>query len=241
MRTIPGEAFRMQTKRTFSLGQIGLAAFCATLLISGTVWAQNAGNVSDAFQTARKAVNPEIQTKVVSIYGIGTPEAIQKWYIIFYDSSVPSHGRAVLVENNQITKTYAANGGTTYSASLTFDPSRITSEGPVLSAAQGYAAKHNIPYDSVHALLKQASVDKPFRWRIELVQAGQSRGFVYVNALDGTVASFASSSTGTGETSSRSSSSDSGFKGFSHDVQKTFLGVGGDLEEFFTGERTVDR
>jgi len=220
---------------------MGLAAFCAALMISGTAWAQNAGNVSEAFQTARQAMNPEIQTKVVSVYGVGTPEAIQKWYIIFYDPSVASHGRAVLVENNQIVKTYPANGGTVYSANLTFDPSRITSEGPVLSAAQGYAAKHHIPYDSVHALLKQTSVDKPFRWRVELVQNGQSRGYVYVNALDDAVAFYSPTSTGATGSSSRSSSSDDGAKGFSHDVQKTFLGIGGDLEEFFTGERTVDR
>ena len=240
MWAIPGEAFIMKAKFSFSFGRWGLATFCAALLISETAWAQNAGTVSEAFQTARQSMNPEIQTKVVSLYGVGTPAAIQKWYIIFYDSSVPSHGRAVLVENNQIVKTYPANGGTTYSANLTFDPSRITSEGPVLSAAQGYAAKHNIAYDSVHALLKQVSVDKPFRWRVELVQSGQSRGFVYVNALDDTVASYSPSSAGTGDSHARSSSDDSA-KGFSHDVQKTFLGIGGDLEEFFTGERTVDR
>jgi hypothetical protein len=240
MWAIPGETFGMQTKFSFSSGRRGLAAFCAALLISGTTWAQNAGTVTEAFQTARQAMNPEIQTKVVSLYGVGTSAAIQKWYIIFYDSSVPTHGRAVLVENNQIVKTYAANGGTTYSANLTFDPSRITSEGPVLSAAQAYAAKHNIAYDSVHALLKQTSVDKPFRWRVELIQSGQSRGFVYVNALDDSVASYSPSSTGTGSVSSKSSSDDSA-KGFSRNVQKTFLGIGGDLEEFFTGERTVDR
>src|SRR5476649_84398 len=143
-----------------------ILAVLGAALISGTAWAQNSGTVNDAFQTARQAVKPEVQNKVVSLYGIGTPGAIQKWYIIFYDPSVPSHGRAVLVENNQITKTYPANGGTTYSADLTFDPSRITSEGPALSAAQGYAAKHNIAYDSVTVLLKQISVNKPFRWRV---------------------------------------------------------------------------
>jgi hypothetical protein len=232
----------MQMKHFFSLCRIGLAAFCASaaLLISGTAWAQNSGNVAQAFQTARQTLSPEIQTKVVSLYGFGTPAAIQKWYIIFYDPSVPSHGRAVLVENNQIVKTYAANGGTVYAANLTFDPSRITSEGPALSAAQGYAAKHNIAYDSVHALLKQTSVDKPFRWRVELIQGGKSRGYVYVNALDDAVASYAPPSAGK-ENSTAKSSSDDGDKGFSHDVQKTFLGIGGDLEEFFTGERTVDR
>ena len=241
MRPIPSETFGMQTKHFLSSNLIRLAVFGAVLLVTGAAWAQNAGSVNTAFQTARQAVNPELQTKVVSVYGVGTPAAIQKWYIIFYDASVASHGRAVLVENNQIVKTYPANGGATYSANLTFDPSRITSEGPVLSAAQGYAAQHHIPYDSVHALLKQNSVDKPFRWRVELIQSGQSRGYVYVNALDGAVASYSPSSTEEGSSHAKTASNDDSAKGFGHEVKKTFLGIGGDLEEFFTGERTVDR
>ena len=211
----------------------------------GSVFAQSSGNVNGAFQVARQAVNPNLQTKVVSVYGVGTPAAIQKWYIIFYDGSVASHGRAVLVENNQITKTYEARGGTTYSAKLTFDPSRISSEGPALSAAQGYAAKRNLSYDTVHALLRQTAADKPFRWRVELLNGGKSRGYVYVNALDDTVASYEPASTvkssGSSSSSSSSSSSDASAEGFAHDVKHTFLGIGGDLEEFFTGDRTVDK
>ena len=215
-----------------------ILAALGAVLISGTAWAQNSGTVNDAFQTARQAVKPEMQTKVVSLYGTGTPSAIEKWYIIFYDPTVATHGRAVLVENHQITKTYPANGGMTYSAALTFDPSRITSEGPALSAAQGYAAKHDIAYDSVHALLKQTSADKPFRWRVELLNSGKSKGYVYVNALDDTVASYEQPSS---QKRSSSRSSDGSAEGFAHDVKHTFLGIGGDLEEFFTGERTVDR
>jgi len=216
-----------------------LFALFGSLLLSGLAWAQSSGSVNTAFQTARQALKPEIQTKVVSVYGIGTPTAIQKWYIIFYDPSVPSHGRAVLVENNQITKTYPANGGTTYSSTLTFDPSRITSEGPALSAAQGYAAKHNIAYDSVTVLLKQTSVNKPFRWKVGLVEGGKKEGYVMVNALDDTVADFAPPAA-SGSTKS-SSSSDNNDKGFGTDVKNTFLGIGGDLQQFFTGERTVDK
>ena len=212
-------------------------AILGAVLISGTAWAQNSGTVNDAFQTARTAVKPEMQTKVVSVYGTGTASSIEKWYIIFYDPTVATHGRAVLVENNKITKTYPANGGTTYSSKLTFDPSRITSEGPALSAAQGYAAKHNIAYDSVHALLKQTSADKPFRWRVELLDSGKSKGYVYVNALDDTVASYSGPSSG----KKSSHSSDSSAEGFGDDVKSTFLGIGGDLEEFFTGDRTVDK
>jgi hypothetical protein len=217
-----------------------ILAVLGAVLISGTAWAQSTGTVNEAFQTARQAVQPDVQNKVVSLYGIGAPASIQKWYIIFYDPSVPSKGRAVLVENNQITKTYPANGGTTYSEALSFDPSRITSEGPALSAAQNYAAKHAIAYDSVHALLKQSGANKPFRWRIELLNGAKSKGYVYVNAIDDTVASY-SSPKSSGSGSSSSNSDDKTAAGLANDVKHTFLGIGGDLEEFFTGERTVDK
>ena len=232
MRTLSGTTYSMKTKSFLCLIVTALAA----VLILGMARAQNSSTVSDAFQTARQAVSPAVQTQVVSVYGIGTPSAIQKWYIIFYDPTVASHGRAVLVENNQITKTYAANGGTTYSAALTFDPSRITSEGPALSAAAAYATKHEITYDSVRVLLKQTSANKPFRWRVELLDVGQSKGYVYVNALDDTVAAYSSPSS-----DAKSSSDDKTAAGFANDVKHTFLGIGGDLEEFFTGERTVDK
>lgn len=224
--------------RYFLLRGLGVLG---ALLVSSTAWAQTSGTINQAFQTARTAVAPEMQTKVVSVYGLGTPDAIQKWYIIFYDPTVPSHGRAVLVENNQITKSYPANGGAVYSASLTFDPSRITSEGPALSAAQGYAAQHHITYDSVNALLKQNSVNKPFRWKVGLISHQQTQGYVMVNALDDTVADYVPASTGSKSGSSSSSSADATAEGLAHDVKKTFLGIGGDLEEFFTGERTVDK
>jgi hypothetical protein len=191
-------------------------------------------SVSDAFETARQAVKPELQTKVVSVYGTGSATAIDKWYIIFFDPAVASHGRAVLVEKGKVTKTYAANGGVTYSKDLAFDPSRITSEGPALAAAQAYAAKHKITYDAVHALLKQTALNKPFRWRVELLHNGHSRGFVYVNALDDEVAAYE-------KPSAHPSSSSSNADDFGDDVKNTFLGIGGDLQEFFTGERTVDK
>jgi hypothetical protein len=218
-----------------------LSAALSLMLMAGVASAQtstapaaNPGTVGSAFEVARAAVKPELQTKVVSVYGTGTTSAIDKWYIIFYDPAVASHGRAVLVENGKIAKTYVANGGVTYSKDLTFDPSRISSEAPALDAAKGYAVKHKLSYDSVHALLKETALNKPFRWRVELLHDGHSRGFVYVNALDDSVASYQSPST-----QKKSSSSDSG--GFGDDVKNTFLGIGGDLQEFFTGERTVDK
>jgi hypothetical protein len=208
-------------------------------LVAGRAPAQsNGGTVNDAFQTARSAVKPELQTQVVSVYGTGSPTAIDKWYIIFYDPAVATHGRAVQVFNGKIVKTYAAHAGVTYAKDLTFDPSHITSEGPALGAAQAYAAKRHIRYDAVHALLKQTAANKPFRWKVELYRDGVHRGDIYVNALDDTVASY--SKPAPVRTTTTQASDDTG-TGFAHDVQSTFLDIGGELEEFFTGERTVDK
>ncbi len=223
-----------------------------TLLVLASAAAARAeSSVNQAFQVARGAVNPAVQDRVVSIYGTGAPDSIQKWYIIFYDPSIPSHGRAVLVANNQIVKTYAANGGVVYRNDLAFDPARMTPEGPALAAAQQYAARHQIAYDSVRALLKQSATNRPFRWRIELMSASQSRGFVYINALDSSVAAYAPPGTGSEVTTSTTSTSttttehhgnvESDANDFGTDVKRTFLGIGGDLQEFFTGERTVDK
>jgi hypothetical protein len=215
----------------------------AAVLLSSVAWAQDTSSVNQAFQVARQSVPVPMQTKVVSVYGLGSPDAIQKWYIIFYDPSVASHGHAVLVQNGQIVKSYAAEGGTTYSARLTFDPSWISSEQPALNAAQNYASRHNIAYNNVRALLKQTSLEKPFRWRIELMDSAKSEGFVLVNAVDDSVAGYVPHDQETHHSSG--SSSTGGVAGdaehFGNDVKHTFLGIGGDLQEFFTGERTVDR
>jgi hypothetical protein len=225
---IPGTIRAMRRSLLFAATLAGLGA----MPLMGATPAP--GTVGDAFQIARQAVKPELQAKVVSVYGTGTAAAIDKWYIIFFDPAVPSHGRAVLVENGKVTKTYAANGGVTYSKDLTFDPSHISSERPALTAARTYAAKRQISYDAVHALLKETALNKPFRWRVELLHEGHSRGFVYVNALDDEVAAYE-------KPSAQASTSSSNAEGFGDEVKSTFLGIGGDLEQFFTGDRTVDK
>jgi hypothetical protein len=211
----------------------------AAVFLAGSLVAVTAddSSVNSAFQTAKSAVGPASQNKVVSLYGVGTPDAIHTWYIIFYDPTVSSHGRAVIVKNGAVTKTYDANGGMTYSGKLAFDPSRITSEQPVLNAAQNYALKHNIAYDGVRALLHETRANRPFRWRIQLMDAGTSQGYVYINALDDTVAYYQAPHRGGSGTGSVSQDAED----FGNDVQKTFLGIGGDLQQFFTGERTVDQ
>jgi len=225
-----------------------LIFFCFATLASVPGQAQTAtpatttvSTANDAFNIAKGGVDSSLRDRIVSLYGVGTPAAIQTWWVIFYDPSVPSHGRVVKVDNGQITRTYEAKGGVVYSDALTFASSQLTGEGPALAAAQNYAAQNTLAYDNVRALLRVTAQNQAFRWRVQLLDSSASKGFVFVNASDGTFASYSppgsipsKGGTGTGGVASD-------VRRAGNDVKDTFLGIGGDLQEFFTGERTVDQ
>ena len=101
---LSGIACRENRAKMTAMKRKALAAWAvlmvAGLLLPGWAPAQSTGTVADAFQIARTVVAPDLQTKVVSVYGVGEPIAIQKWYIIFYDPTLPSHGRAVCQSND---------------------------------------------------------------------------------------------------------------------------------------------
>jgi hypothetical protein len=148
----------------------------------------------------------------------------------------------VRVENGQVVRTYEAKGGVVYDRELTFPRAWVTSESAALSVADDYAAKHDITYDSERALLRITSPGQSLRWRVEMMSGDVNKGFVFVHASSGTFATYAppgsvptSTHSGTGEGLVGDA------KKFGNDVKKTFLGIGGDLQEFFTGERTVDQ
>ena len=200
-----------------------------------------ASSAGQAVDIAKDGVDPGVRDRVVSIYGVGTPAAITKWWVIFYDPSVASHGRAVKVENGQITKAYEANGGVVYMRSLTFPRSSVTGEGAALGNAQQYATQHAIAYDGVRALLRTTSEGGSLRWRVELMKGADNKGFVFTRASNGTFAMYAPPGTQPTGTSADTGGLVGDAKKLGNDVKSTFLGIGGDLQEFFTGDRTVDQ
>ena len=196
---------------------------------------------NDAVKIAKEGVDQSVRDRIVSVYGVGSPAAIQTWWIIFCDPSVPSHGRAVKVDNGQITRSYEAKGGVVYPDALTFARSQVTDAGPALAAAQTYAAQNALAYDNVRALLRITTTGQDFRWRVQLLDGSTNKGFVFVNASDGTFAMYSPP----GMVAAKGGTGTGGVAGDAHraanDVKNTFLGIGGDLQEFFTGERTVDQ
>ena len=200
-----------------------------------------ASSAAQAVATAQDGIDESVRGRIVSVYGVGTPAAIARWWVIFYDPSVASHGRAVKVENGEITKTYEANGGVVYDRDLTFLATRVSGEGAAVANAQNYAAQHAIAYDGVRALLRRNTPDGPLRWRVELMSGADNRGFVFSDASSGTFAMYSPPGSVPTGTSGSTGGLVGDAKKFGNDVKHTFLGIGGDLQEFFTGERTVDQ
>ena len=198
-------------------------------------------SAGQAVDVAKDGVDPRLQDRIVSVYGVGTPAAITKWWVIFYDPSVPSHGRAVKVENGAITRTYEAKGGVVYLKELTFPRSRVSGEGKALADSQIYAAQHAIAYDGVRALLRLTTSRQTLEWRVELMDAGVNKGFVFSDASDGAFAMYSPPSAEPSATGESTGGLVGDAKHLGNDVKRTFLGIGGDLQEFFTGERTVDQ
>jgi hypothetical protein len=214
----------------------------ATTTTTTTTTAPTTTSASGAVGVARDAVDQSVRDHLVSVYGVGTAAGIQTWWVIFYDPAVASHGRAVKIESGAVTKTYDAQvPGITYNKDLTFSNAKVSDEGPALSAAQNYAAKNSLAYDNVRVLLRKTNPKEGMRWRVQLLDGPTSKGFVFVNSSDGTFALYSPP----GTVPSRETSSTGGVVGdakrIGNDVKNTFLNVGGDLQQFFTGERTVDQ
>jgi len=198
-------------------------------------------SATDAVTIAKDGVDPSLRDRIVSVYGTGTPAAIDTWWVIFYDPAVPSHGRAVKVANGQVVRSYEAKGGVIYSDTLTFPGTQVVGAEPALKEAQDYAAQHALAYDHVRVLLRSTTANPAFRWRVQLLDGQTSRGFVFVNAADGTFAMYSPPGSVPSKETSGTGSVAGDAQRAGNDVKNTFLGIGGDLQEFFTGERTVDR
>jgi hypothetical protein len=218
---------------------------CAALLLlpSVSVLAAPASGMSaqQAIGVAASGVDPSLSSRVVSVYGVGSPAGIDTWWVIYYDPSVDSHGRAVKVANGQVVRAYPAQGGVVYADSRTFAPGDVRGIGKALSTAEDYAARHSIGYNQVRALLRVTSPGDPIRWRIQLMSDDRNKGFVFVDAATGTFASYMHSSSHHVSSSTGGDSVEAHAEAAGNDIKDTFLGVGGDLQQFFTGERTVDR
>jgi len=199
------------------------------LLGASHVW--GAGLEHDAYLKARSLIDEKYQSHVLSLYGKGPAGDVLTWRVLFYDPTSPSKARLVVLNQGKVDRFDSAESSQPYDDRWSFDPLAVTTQlRTAMDAAQQYAKDHQLSYDENNVLLKRSEAGAAPVWRVELRQSGNAIGFVYTSST-GTFARYQAAE----------KSSGSGARGFANDVEGTFRGIGGDLEEFFTGKRTVDK
>jgi hypothetical protein len=182
---------------------------------------------------ARTAVAEPYRDQVFWIKASGTPEKLTTWTYYFYDPTAPGKARLVRIVDGRVDRVQPAEFKITPQETLVFDPKAArVSEAAALAAIRAHAAKAQITCDQVRLQLRRPSAGTPPAWRAELYQGDRFAGTVYLSETDATVVRY---------DPSKPASAQTGAEKFAKDVETTFKGIGGDLEEFFTGERTVDK
>lgn len=221
----------MKTSRSSSL-LLPLSQLLTALFLFLCISCTQADNSN--YKTAQSAIDPKYQDQVFWIKAAGTPDQLNDWTYYFYDPNAPSRARLVRVLNGRIDRVQAADFKSPASDTLVFNPSlNKVSADQALRKARVYATDKQITYNNVKMQLRRPSSGAAPVWNIELYQDSRFAGTVRLNDSDGTVVNYQP----TRPVSSASGTANS----FAHDVESTFRGVGADLEEFFTGERTVDK
>jgi hypothetical protein len=197
------------------------AVFCLSMALQA----------ADPYAVAQSAIDAKYRDQVFWIKGTGTPDGFTATTYYFYDPAAAGKAKMVRVVDGKIDKAGPAEFKIAPKESLVFDPKSAPDGGAALAAARKHAENAKITYDNVKAELRRSASGEPPAWRVSLYQGGRFAGTVYLKP-DNTVLKYEAS-----PPASTAAGADKFFK----DVEGTFKGIGGDLEEFFTGERTVDR
>ena len=210
-----------------------MIALTGTLLSALFVaWSFKTSPERAAYDTAKTVIDKKYQTRVLSMYGRGSPKEVDTWYVNFFDPNSGCKSKVVVLTGGKINRVYASESRKQCDDNMSFDPTlNKASLEKAFESAKNYADKNQIVYDATRVSLYRPEVGKAPAWGVELRKAGVSRGVVHTKMEDGSFANYEAPRV----------SQKSGAEAFAKDVENTFKGIGADLEEFFTGERTVDR
>ena len=185
----------------------------------------------DSFKLAQSVMDPAYQNKLVWIKVSGPVEKVNDRIYYFFDPSTPNNIKVVGILNGRINKVQPGEFKGKASESYIFNPElNKVNESIALQKVADYAKKNQIDYDRVAMELRRFSTNISPTWKAVIYRGSKKVALLGLNDIDGEVVS-----------TENPKESSSGAKGFFQDVEKTFKGIGGDLEEFFTNERTVDQ
>mgnify|MGYP007124307934 CR=1 FL=1 len=177
----------------------------------------------------------------------------QLWHVQFRDPKYKSDRRLIAYSDGNVIGDEAKTHDSFRDVSLiALEASEMTeSAGNLRSRAHAAAKAAGIEPKTFRYLLYHPEGKTAARWYLHAYDSGSNLvGRIALNAKTSEVlattwgAEAIKTAQATPKKSvkrSRKSDRDTGFEEFGRDVERTFKGIGGDLEEFFTGRRTVDR
>ncbi|MEI6351995.1 MAG: hypothetical protein WCP06_12925 [Verrucomicrobiota bacterium] len=189
--------------------------------------------------------NPALLNRVLEVKGRSGDPQPELWTILLDDQLARGGVREIEVSNGRIVsertpvKTYS---GSAAGIAMNFQKLNLDSEG-AFAIAETEAKNASLGFDSVDYNLHCEDAASAPTWVIQLLDSQQrSVGSVTIAADTGTVlAKDLGDARQDGDRASETGEKAGGFSKFQHDVKRSFLHVGGDLEKFFTGRRTIDR
>lgn len=205
--------------------------FLAVITLCLVGWAWGSSSDQDAYTLAKNSVDERYRARVLSMLGKGTEKEFTLWRINFFDPESKTLGKVMDIRNGKIDGFTAASSKMEHAEDMAFDPAKVkVNFNTAMATAKKYADENQVNYDGVNALLRRQDVGTAPTWRIELLKSKRPLGVVYTTADNGSFAGFRPHTKADEDSSS-----------FGKDIEKTFKGIGADLEEFFTGDRTVDK
>lgn len=219
-----------------------LALLFALILPFAAVGKESAYQALRVVSTER---SPELLKNVIEVKGRNGSPQPTVWTVLINDPLARGGVREIEVSKGHIisertpVKTYS---GQADGNSLDFQKLNLDSEG-VFFVIEGEARVAKVQFYTVDYLLRSGEAGSAPVWVVQLLDDQQhSVGSVTVAADTGLVIT----KTLGGKTSAKGSwAAGGGLKGrlvrFGDTMGRTFRKVGGDVEEFFTGDRTVDQ
>jgi len=216
--------------------------FCAFLIVLGIGILRAEEKPPSAFETlkaAKKLLGEKVGDNVLQMKCENAMLRPRLWWIRYYDDSLFLKVRSVQMVGPEMTKNIAPgnlfDGGDSNYIMLK-EQLKVDSE-KCISFVEKAAKQSEIPLHSLNIRLEKphGGETSPIWHFVWFDEAGRKLGSIDISAVTGKITAVENLKLKTKNIENVST------KSFPKNVEDTFLGIGADLEEFFTGKRTVNK
>ncbi|MDZ4815297.1 MAG: hypothetical protein SGI71_03415 [Verrucomicrobiota bacterium] len=210
--------------------------FLFTCIFSALTYAGGGATAYDAIHTAQKNVRPDLVNHVIEVRGSNGNPNPRKWEVVFFDPKISGKKLVIEVNNNQMTKERRPSDllkDLSVNNVIEVNRLKVDSDGAFKIAQKVAQEENKLMIARAHYVLRKLEPKKgsSAAWFIKVYDSqGHDLGELVISAYTGKILR-----------TKKLYHDGERAKNFGEKVEETFLGIGGELEETFTGKRTVDK